>query len=139
MERMTVPARVEKLEEVFAFVDRVMDGAEINAKTQNNIKVAVEEIFVNIASYSYPAGEGDVSVYAAVTRGLPSVPGIFSVTFTDSGTPYNPLDKADPDTSLPLMERPIGGLGILMVKKLMDTVRYRYENGKNILMLEKII
>ena len=62
-----------------------------------------------------------------------------TLTFIDNGKPYDPLKKADPDITLPANERPIGGLGIFMVKKTMDDVNYEYADGKNILRLKKNI
>ena len=132
MEQITVPARTDCLDEVFSLVESAAQTAGIDVSQQNNIKIAVEEIFVNIASYAFPTGEGEVSV--SVAAGSEKL----SVEFSDSGMPYNPLSKTDPDTSLPADEREIGGLGIFMVKNMMDSVRYRYENGKNILTIEKI-
>jgi len=62
-----------------------------------------------------------------------------SITFIDSGVPYNPLEHEDPDVTLGAEERPVGGLGILIVKSKMDSVDYRYEDGKNILTIRKRI
>jgi len=129
---LTVPAQVDRLSEVFAFVDEASADAGMEMKSQNNVRLAVEEIFVNIASYAYPSGEGDVTVSVSVEAER------FTVAFADGGTPYDPLAKPDPDTTLPAAEREIGGLGIFMVKKIMDNVEYRYENLKNILTIEII-
>jgi anti-sigma regulatory factor (Ser/Thr protein kinase) len=63
--------------------------------------------------------------------------GRLTVVFTDEGVPYDPLAKADPDVTLPLEERPIGGLGIFMTKRLMDAVDYRFEDGRNVLTIMK--
>ena len=134
MERtITVPACVDRLDDVFTLIDEAMISVEVEKKTQNNIRIAVEEIFVNIASYAYPedGGEVVVSVSAAEDR--------LVIEFADSGTPYDPLAKADPDTTLTADERDIGGLGVFMVKKMMDSVEYRYEDNKNILTIGKII
>ena len=65
--------------------------------------------------------------------------GTAEITFTDQGVPFDPLSRTDPDTTLPAEARPIGGLGILMVKKMMDKVTYRRENGCNILSIQKKI
>jgi len=133
MEQITVPAITDRLDEVFNFIESAMRNAGMDDRQQNNIKIAVEEIFVNIVSYAFPTGEGEVSV--SVT----AVSDKLSIEFCDSGTPYDPLAKADPDISLSADEREIGGLGIYMVKKMMDDVCYRYEDGKNILIIEKYI
>ncbi|MCL2033121.1 MAG: ATP-binding protein [Oscillospiraceae bacterium] len=133
MTQITLPARLDRLDDVFGFVGAAMQNAGLNAKRQNNINVAVEEIFVNIAKYAYPEKEGGVTIRLSVG------PSKFSVEFSDGGIPYNPLLKADPDMSLSADEREIGGLGIFMTKKLMDHVEYRYENNMNILLVQKDI
>ena len=136
MDRITVPALVGNLTDVFNCVSGAMRNAGSSLKQEqlNNIQIAVEEVFVNIASYAYDSdkgGDGEVTVSVSVA------PENLVIEFEDSGTPYNPLAEADPNTSLSADEREIGGLGIFMVKKLMDDVRYRHEGGKNILTLEK--
>ena len=133
MEQITIPAKTDRLNEVWGLIESVMQSTGIDVKQQNNIRIAVEEIFVNIASYAFPNGEGDVSVSVIADSDK------LSIEFCDSGIPYNPLDKADPDISMSADEREIGGLGIYMVKQMMDDVRYRYEDGKNILTIEKYI
>ena len=130
---ITVPAQVERWDDVHEFVAAAMQEAGIAPKLQNSIFVAAEEIYVNIASYAYPAQGGEVTI------SLSSGPGKFALEFRDSGTPYNPLEKDDPDTSVPAAEREIGGLGVFMVKKMMDKVTYRFEDNMNILAMEKYI
>ena len=97
--------------------------------------VAVEEIFVNIAHYAYGGNPGEAVI------GLDVIPNPKScrIVFRDRGVPYNPLEKTDPDITLSAEEREIGGLGIYMVKQSMDKVEYRYEDGYNILTIEKNI
>jgi anti-sigma regulatory factor (Ser/Thr protein kinase) len=131
MGQITVPAQTGRLEEVLDFAGNAARDMGLAAKQLNNVNIAVEEVFVNISSYAYPSGEGEVAICVS------SEPGRLVIEFRDGGTPYDPLDKTDPDTTLSADEREIGGLGILMVKKLMDDVRYRYEDGKNILTLVK--
>jgi anti-sigma regulatory factor (Ser/Thr protein kinase) len=133
MAQITVPARLDCLTAVLEFTGAAMDGAGMERKQQNNIKIAVEEIFVNIVSYAYPAEVGDVTVSISFS------PDKLALEFADCGAPYDPLSKADPDTSLSADERAIGGLGVYMVKNIMDAVQYRYENNQNILRLEKFL
>ena len=132
MKQITVPAQIERANDVFIFIKEEMVNAGMDKKTQNNVRIAVEEIFVNIASYAYPAGVGDVTVSITTAEDK------CIVKFEDSGIPYDPLDEADPDIELSLDERDIGGLGIFMTKKLMDNVEYRYENHQNVLIISKI-
>jgi anti-sigma regulatory factor (Ser/Thr protein kinase) len=124
---INVPAKVECLYDVLAFIQ------DTGIEQQNNINIAVEEIFVNIAHYAYPSGDGDIAVSVCIDQNR------LTIEFRDSGTPYDPLAKTDPDTTLSADDREIGGLGIFMVKKLMDDVSYRYEDGKNILTIHKDI
>ena len=104
-------------------------------KAQMQISVAVEEIFVNIASYAYAPDKGSATVCVEVSGDPVTV----TITFVDRGVPYDPLAKEDPDVTLSADERGIGGLGIFMTKKIMDDVAYEYRDGKNILTLKKNI
>jgi anti-sigma regulatory factor (Ser/Thr protein kinase) len=131
MEQITLPARIDHLTDVFSFVENAARNAGLNDKQLNNLNIAVEEIFVNIARYAYPSGEGGVTVSVSADADK------LIIEFKDCGMPYNPLAKPDPDTSSSADEREIGGLGIYMVKQMMDSVKYRHESGKNILTLEK--
>lgn len=130
---LELEAKTENLEEVQTFVDERLESVGFPMKAQMEIDVAVEEIFVNIASYAYAPDEGRAKVGVEVTADPVSV----SITFTDHGMPYDPLAKEDPDISAPASEREIGGLGIYMTRKLMDDVSYRYKDGQNILTMRK--
>ena len=99
------------------------------------ITVALEEVFVNVAHYAYPNGSGDVSF----ARDFDSVRRRMTVQMTDSGIPFDPLAKPDPDITLSAEERQIGGLGIFMMKMTMDDVSYVYKDGQNILTMKKTI
>ena len=107
------------------------NGCTDEVKTE--VLISVEEIYVNIAHYAYEGKPGEATVQMEVTQ----YPRVCRVVFQDRGVPYNPLEKEDPDVSLSAEEREIGGLGIFMVKQCMDKVEYRYENGYNILAIEK--
>ena len=131
MVKITVPAQPDCVYIVLGFIGEMMHKAEIDEARQSNVLIAAEEIFVNIACYAYPSAPGEVTVHTCVEAD------VVTVEFCDSGVPYNPLKKEDPDISRPLEERDIGGLGIFMAKRLMDTVEYRHENGMNILTLKK--
>jgi len=135
MKKLTIDATVENLDEVLAFVDAELEAADCPLKTQMQIDVAVEEIFVNIAHYAYAPDTGKAVIGVAVTGD----PAIAKITFSDTGMPYNPMEKEDPDVTLSAEEREIGGLGIFMVKKSMDTMDYEYRNGQNLLTMTKKI
>jgi anti-sigma regulatory factor (Ser/Thr protein kinase) len=135
MKERTFPATTEALNDAMAFVDETLEAAGCSMKVQMQIDIAVEEIFVNIAHYAYTPATGD----ALVRVELQENPKAVAITFEDRGVPYDPLAKADPDVTLAAEERQIGGLGIFMVKKSMDEVKYRHEDGKNILTLVKCL
>ncbi|MDO4845036.1 MAG: ATP-binding protein [Oscillospiraceae bacterium] len=130
---LEIDASRENLADVQTFVEEHMENADCPMKAQMQIGVAVEEIFVNIASYAYNPEKGNATVRVEVSE----EPVTVTVTFIDHGVPYDPLAKADPDVTLTAEERGIGGLGIFMTKKLMDDVAYEYRDGKNILTLKK--
>ena len=130
---LRIPAEVEKLHDVLAFVDELLEAHDCPMKAQMQIDVAMEELFVNIAHYAYPEGAGDAEISVSVT------PEYAEITLTDSGIPYDPLSKPDPDVTLSAEERQIGGLGIFMTKKLMDDIVYEYSDSKNKLTIKKNI
>ena len=135
MKEWTLPAAIEKLPEVTAFVDEQLEACDCSMKAQMQIDLAVDEILTNIASYAYAPGTGDMTIRVDVdpeTR-------MATIVFLDSGVPYDPLQKADPDTTLSADERQIGGLGIFLVKKTMDAVSYERRDGRNILTVKKNI
>ena len=130
---INVKASLENLQEVIAFVDGFVEELGASMKAQMQIDVAVEEIFVNIASYAYAPDTGDATIKIGKD---PENNKVF-ITFVDSGKPYNPLEKEDPDITLSAEERGVGGLGIFMVKKSMDDMRYEYKDGQNIVTIMK--
>ena len=132
---ITVPAAVENQETVIAFVDGCLEELSCPPRAQMQLDVAVDELFSNIAYYAYSTGTGTVTVQVEAVE----EPSVVRLTFIDSGTPFDPLSRKDPDTTLSAQDRQIGGLGIYMVKKTMDRVTYSFEDGKNILMIEKKI
>lgn len=135
MKELTVAAKLSELDRVLLFVDAELNKHGCPEKERIQIAVAVEEIYVNIASYAYTPHEGNATIrFSAKTN-----PMQFTIQFVDGGKPYNPLSKPDPNVLLNAEERGIGGLGIYIVKKNMDGVRYEYLNGKNIFTIMKTI
>ena len=133
MKEIVIDALTDNLPQVISFVDEQLEAADCPMKIQMQIDIAVEEIFVNIAHYAYNPDVGTAKVRVEVLGEPPAV----DITFIDNGIPYDPLAKADPDVTLSAEERQIGGLGIFMVKKSMDDVKYEYLDGHNILTLKK--
>lgn len=124
---LQIEARTENLDELLAILREDMEKMGCPPDKQTAVEICAEEIFVNIASYAYGESTGDAYVWEEVGEN-----GI-TVCFRDKGVPYNPLKKEDPDTSLTAEERQIGGLGIFMVKNMMDDVSYEYKEGANCL------
>lgn len=133
MTKKTFPAKTEALSEVIGFVEETLEGFECPMKTQMAICVAMEEVFVNVAHYAYPESEGDMTLGI----GFDEESRTMTFRMTDQGVPFDPLQKPDPDITLSAEEREIGGLGIFIAKKTMDSLSYAYENGENILTMIK--
>ena len=130
---MEIEADVSKLSEVLGFLEQNLEMVNCPLKAQMQISVAAEEIFVNIAHYAYAPEKGTAMVRIEISE----EPVTVTITFIDNGIPFDPLAHEDPDVSLTVDERQIGGLGIFMTKKVMDDVVYEYEDGKNILRMKK--
>ena len=131
----TFPAQIAALPEVLSFMEETLEGYDCSMKNQTALCIAIEEVFVNVASYAYADGCGDVTLdleFDEATRDL-------TMRLSDWGAPFDPLQKPDPDISMTLEDRQIGGLGIFIVKKTMDAVHYNYADGKNILTMIKTI
>ena len=135
MTSKTFLAKTDALPEILGFVEETLESCECSMKDQTAICVAIEEVFVNVASYAYGEGTGNVTLEI----GFDKVSRDVTFRMIDQGIPFDPLQKPDPDITLSIEERQIGGLGIFIVKKTMDTVCYTYEDGKNILTMTKKI
>ena len=132
---ITVPAHCEQLDVVQGFVNEMLEGVECDPGAVIQLQIAVEEIFVNVANYAYKQEVGTAEVECHVEPGE----GRITIRFKDQGVPFDPLAKEDVDVTRSAEEREIGGLGIYMVKEMMDGVDYVYEDGSNILTIHKKI
>ena len=130
---LKIEAKKENFEKVLAFVDEALEKAGVPYEVQLSVEMAIEEIYLNIVYYAYAQKDGDAIILADINE----KDKILTLTFIDEGPEYNPLLKEDPDTTMDIMDRPIGDLGILMVKKMMDDVAYCRENGENHLTIKK--
>lgn len=130
MKELIIEASIEKLDEVLEFVNESLQISECSMKVMTQINIAVEEIFVNIAHYAYNPEIGGAVIRICISEDI-------IIEFEDNGKPYNPLLAMDPDITLGAQERDVGGLGIFMVKKIMDRVEYNHVNNKNILKISK--
>ena len=139
MNEIRVKALNENVDKVVDFVNSELEAKDCSIKAQTQIDVAIDELFSNIANYAYVGEVGDAIIQISFEEIDDCQSNICMIKFIDSGKPYNPLEKEDPDTSLSAEEREIGGLGIFIVKKTMDDMQYEYKNGQNILSIKKKI
>ena len=130
---ITLRAVLEEFPRLHAFLENLAAEIGMPEHPTGQLLIAADEIFTNIAAYAYAPDSGDVEV---AVRNDPAERRV-TVTFSDRGKPFDPLAGPDPDVTAPLAERPIGGLGIFVVKKLMDHVEYRRDHGCNRLTLTK--
>ena len=128
---MRIPAKLDGLDVILSFVSFMLDSHGCTTRARTQVRMAVEELYVNVTLYAYPAGDGWVEIRGCVEDDV--------VTFRliDGGKPFNPLAKDDPDIELSGEEREIGGLGIYMVKTMVDELNYDYRDGCNRLTLRK--
>ena len=124
----TVPADMAAMPDLVAFLESALESMGCPLAITTKLMVCLDEIASNVMKFS---GAHDLTV--RLERGAPE--GTWRLSFIDDGTPWNPLTHDDPDITLSAEERPIGGLGLLMVKKMMDEVTYAREDGANVLRL----
>lgn len=133
-----VKASVASFEQVMDFLRGQLAAAGCPEDVTDRITIAAEEIFVNVISYAYTDddvanGADRVMVSCSIDSGSHEV----DITFIDQGTPYDPLAHEDPDVTAPAEQREIGGLGIFMVKNMMDEVEYSHDGRSNRLVIRK--
>lgn len=131
---LRIPARLEGMDLMLSFVSYLLDAHGCTPQARTQLRMAVEELYVNVTLYAYPPGEeGWAEIRGCVENG--------TATFRliDGGVPFNPLEKEDPDIMLSGEERGIGGLGIYMVKTMVDEMEYEYRDGCNQLLLKRKI
>ncbi len=135
VKEITLDATIENIDKVVEFLNAELIRLNCDENVKKKIDIAVDEVFSNIANYAYKPVDGKVTVKFDEKGKDNQV----EIIFIDGGKPYNPLEREDPNTNLPVEEREVGGLGIYIVKKSMDQVLYEYKDKKNILTLIKKI
>ena len=125
----------ENIPRITEFVDAELERLGCGLKAQMAIDIALDEILANICHYAYKPGRGKVEVTVDTDERERTA----KITFRDSGVPFDPLQREEPDTTLSAEERKIGGLGIFLVRKTMDAMEYRREGGCNVLTIRKKI
>ena len=134
MGMVSFPAILEDLDNMIGFIIDSSRDQGLDDSKLSKIKLASEEILVNIINYAYPDSKGDISINCEPLQGERK--GI-SIEIRDSGVEFNILEKTDPDTTLPMEDRPIGGLGVFLVKQAMDEVEYLREKSQNVVKMVK--
>jgi anti-sigma regulatory factor (Ser/Thr protein kinase) len=131
---LTLPNDINTIPQLNEFIDTVCEELEIDMALAMSLNLAMEEAVVNVMDYAYPAGtEGEVNIEAIADQTQ------LHFIISDSGKPFDPTAKEEVDTTLSAEERPIGGLGIHLIRQLMDDISYERKDDKNILRLSKNI
>ena len=133
MKEITLAATLENIAAVTDFVNEQLEANACPMKAMMQIDVAIDELFGNIAHYAYAPGTGEATVRVEIQQ----EPREAVITFLDRGTPFDPLNADTPDITQSAESRPVGGLGIFLVRKTMDDVSYTYQNGQNMLSIRK--
>ena len=131
-EKLTIVNKVSEISKLNAFVKSATAALNMEKALANQLKLAVEEAVTNVIDYAYPNGtEGniDLTIEADESR--------IRFILSDSGVEFDPTGVSKADTTLTVDERPIGGLGVFLVRNLMDSINYEHIDGKNILRMEK--
>ena len=132
---LVLPAKRDAFVNLQSWLNQIADELALADKTRKHLLIVADEIFTNIANYGYPFGDGTAEVPVDFNMATSEI----VITFSDNGIAYNPLQVPPPDFDSPLADREIGGLGVFVVKKLMDSVEYERREDRNVLILKKII
>ena len=135
MEKLCIPGRMEYMETVLEFINRKLMEKQFDMLIIERIDMAAEELFTNIVNYGYKQWDGDIEAGCEIKLYDETTEAV--VELRDRGIPFNPLVIPKPDLLSSIEDRPIGGLGIYMVKEFMDSVTYRHEDGFNIITFKK--
>ena len=130
--RLVLPNDIETIPQLNEFIDSVAEEVGLDMSLTMSLNLAIEEAVVNVMEYAYPEGQqGDVEIEVTADQQW------MTFVITDTGIAFDPTTKEDADTTLSAEERPIGGLGIFLVRQLMDVIDYKREDNKNVLTLQK--
>lgn len=133
MDRIKKQATYENLDSILSFLRKNLNNYGADKEIIPDVVLAVEELVVNIVSYAFPDKEnGNVEISCKLDKNK-----VLIVSIEDEGIPFDVLASEDPDTSTPINERGIGGMGIFLVKNVVDDIKYQRKNGKNILTIKK--
>jgi anti-sigma regulatory factor (Ser/Thr protein kinase) len=130
LSNIKLPAKIEYLRELMSSVSHCAREQGFSPERISEIELAAEEALVNIFNYAYQGNEGDVEVICKLDPQDRLI-----IEILDSGVPFDMLSLGEPDTTADISERKVGGLGIFLIRKLMDDVQYEHEGAKNVLSL----
>ena len=133
IEKITKKAELENMRFFVDFISRFLEKTEFSKNSVFDILQASEEILINIINYAYPEGAGDVEVICKYEKENNKI----SITFTDNGIYFDMRTAKKPDLTLLIERRRVGGVGIYLVKTLMNEILYNRENEKNVLTIIK--
>ena len=133
--RLTLVNEVEEISKLEGYIKEIASSAGIDPSLAMSLNLALEEAVTNVVLYAYPEGQtGEADILTTVADG------VMTIVISDSGVPFDPTkDAKEADITLSAEERPIGGLGVFLVKEIMDTVSYQRTDGKNVLTLTKAL
>ena len=134
---LTLVNRTEEVEKLPIFLEALCEATGCNPAVSFNLNLALEEAVVNVIEYAYPKDGKEYTFTLNVQAQQQNGAILLTFTLTDQGTPFDPTQKDDVDTTLSAQEREIGSLGIFLVRQLMDDVSYQYVNGSNVLTMTK--
>ena len=130
--QLTLHNDVQQITLLADYIDAIADEASLDPALTMSLNLALEEAVSNVILYAYPEGtDGTVDIVTTVVNG------ILTFVISDTGVAFDPTQKEEADITLSVEERPIGGLGIFLVRQIMDTVDYERRDGHNILTLTK--
>ena len=119
METLRIPAKLESWDSIRSFVLDWVERFGIDQEVAFKVELALEELALNVIYYAYPEGDGDLEVGCSLENRTR-----LCISIRDWGKHFNPLERATPDVSLGVSERKVGGLGVYLVKQMVDDIVY---------------
>lgn len=128
MDTLCLPARPESLDRLYAFVLQRLHMPAVPQGLVQKVELVLEELLINVVYYAYPPeAPGDIELSCSVAGG------VLHLVIADRGKAFSPLDRPDPDLTASIEDRNVGGLGIVLVKEMVDAIEYQRVDGRNVL------
>ncbi|TKJ47470.1 hypothetical protein CEE34_03450 [Candidatus Aerophobetes bacterium Ae_b3a] len=128
---ITLEASLKNLQVISSFLHKWAKKASLSTHSENELFLAVEEAYINIVKYAYPESLGKVSIHCRIEEDS------LILKIRDEGIPFNPLQLSEPHLVSCLKERKVGGLGVFLMRRFVDNVKYEKEGKYNVLTLVK--